>query len=57
MNQMLKFTSELLKRYLKPIKDKQIEVDEETLSVLFKLITLKVEQDFIKQICSLLYSI
>lgn len=54
---MLKFTSELLKRYLKPIKDKQIEVDEETLSVLFKLITLKVEQDFIKQICSLLYSI
>ena len=57
MNQMLKFTSEMLKRYLKPVKDKQIKVDEETLSVLFKLITLKVEQDFIKQICSLLYNI
>ena len=57
MNQMLKFTSEMLKRYLKPVKDKQIKVDEETLSVLFKLITLKVEQDFIKQICLLLYNI
>ena len=41
----------LLKKYLRPIKDKVISVDNETLEVLFKLITLKVDQEFIKQIC------
>lgn len=51
MTEMLKIASNLLKKYLRPIKDKVISVDNETLEVLFKLITLKVDQEFIKQIC------
>jgi len=57
MSEMLKIASNLVKKYLKPIKDKVIGVDNETLEVLFKLITLRVEQDFIKQICILFYNI
>jgi hypothetical protein len=56
MSLMLKILSEMLKRYLKFIKDKIISVDAETLDVMFKLITLKIDQDFIKQICILFYS-
>jgi predicted transcriptional regulator len=57
MTEMLKIASSLVKKYLKPIKDNVIVVDTETLGVLFQLISLKVEQDFIKQICQLFFNI
>lgn len=52
MAEMLKIASSLLKKYAKPLKEKVVTVDSDTLEVLFKLITLKVGQDFIKQICN-----
>ena len=56
-SEMLKITSNLIKIYVKPLKEKTIEVDEETLSVLFKIITLKIEKELINQICLLFFHI
>jgi hypothetical protein len=57
MGDILKISSNLIKKYLRAIKDTKLVVDTETLEVLFKLITLRVDQEFIKQICLLFYNI
>ena len=38
-----------MKKYLRPIKERFIKVDNETLEILFKLITLRVDQEFINK--------
>lgn len=57
MSEMLKIASNLIKNYIKPIKEKKVELDDETLSMLFKLITLKIDKEMVNQICSLFHSI
>jgi len=54
---MLKIASSLIKNYINPIRQKKVELDEETLATLFKLITLKIDKETVNQICGLFHSI
>lgn len=54
---MLKIASSLIKNYINPINKRKVELDDETLETLFKLITLKIDKETVNQICSLFHSI